>query len=139
MLQRCWQALGHEEVQKRLERQITCTLADRLKSIGLNIFSVCLVKTELPVNLQKTLIQAEQDSIEAQGRAKVLKSYFEFFGDSLPKAMPYIIQWELMNTIHKNGDPQILLTAEGLSTKPSLPLNGANRLPPVLHMQLPMQ
>ena len=133
-----WRELNREEVQKRLERHVTQTLADRLKRIGLDIFTVCLVKTELPDGLQKTLLQAEKDTIEAQGRASVLKSYFEIFGASLPTAMPYIVQWELMNTIHKNGDPTVLLTNENLSAQPQLPMNGITR-PPVFHMQLPLQ
>ncbi len=131
-----WRDLGRQQVQERLERQLTQTLADRLKTIGLDIGSVCLVKTELPLNLQKTLIQAERDQIEAQGRAAVLKEYFDIFGDSLPRAMPYIIQWELLNTIHKNDHPQLLLTAAGLSLEPPLPEAG---LPDAVYqMELPV-
>ena len=105
--------------------------------VGLEIIAICLVKTELPANLQKTLIQAEQDNIEAQGRAGVLKNYMEVFGDNLPQAMPYIMQWELMNTIHKNGDPKIFLTNENISPKIPLAMNGAT--PPLFQMQLPIQ
>lgn len=135
--QHSWRDLSREQVQKRVERQLTQTLADRLKMVGLEIVAVCLVKTELPANLQKTLIQAERDNIEAQGRATVLKNYVEVFGDNLPQAMPYIMQWELMNTIHKNGDPKILLTNETISPKIPLPTNGAT--PPLFQVQLPMQ
>ncbi len=133
-----WKELNRDEIQKRLERQFTQTLAAHLKIIGLNIFSVCLVKTELPVDLQEAIIRAERDTIEAQGRAKVLSSYFEIFGNSLAKAMPYIIQWELMNTIHKHGDPTVLLTPDSLQPKPMLPVNGTARIPS-FNMQLPLQ
>ncbi len=134
-----WRELNREEVQKRLERQLTQTLADRLKQVGLNILAICLIKTELPDGLQKTLLQAEKDTIEAQGRARVLKSYFEIFGAGLSTAMPYIVQWELMNTIHKNGDPTVLLTGEGLPAKsPQLPVNGTARSP-MYHLQVPLQ
>ena len=135
--QRPWRELSREQAQKRLERQLTRTLDDRLKMVGLEIVAVCLVKMELPVNLQKTLIQAEQDNVEAQGRATVLKNYLEIFGDELSQAMPYIIQWEMMNTVHKNGDPKILLTNESLSPKISVPTNGTT--PPSFQVQWPMQ
>jgi hypothetical protein len=98
-----------------LERQLTQTLADYLKVIGLNITSVCLIKTELPDNLQRTIVQAERDGLEPRGRASVLKEYFDIFGNNLAQAMPYIVQWELLNALHKNGQPQVLLTSSALS------------------------
>lgn len=125
-----WRELSKEQTKKRLERQFTQTLAARLKIVGLNVIAVCLIKTTLPANLQTTLIRAEQDSIEAGGRALVLKNYLEIFGDNLPQAMPYIIQWELMNTIHKNN-PQILMTATHSPAPPTLS-------EPVFQLQLPI-
>ncbi len=139
MIQYSWRDLPHEDIQKRLERQFTQTLADRLKRLGLNVLGVCLVKTELPIGLQKSLVQAERDKIEAQSRAGILQNYFEIFGNTLSNAMPYIIQWELMNTVHKNGDPKILFTAAGLTPEKSiLPLNDTTRSP-AFSMQLPLQ
>ena len=132
-----WRELSQEQAQKRLERHLTQTLADRLKMMGLDIVAVYLIKMELPANLQKTLIQAQQDNVEAQGRAKVLKNYLEIFGERLSQAMPYIIQWEMMNTVHKNGDPKILVTNESLSPKVSVPTNGTS--PPAFQLQWPMQ
>jgi len=106
-----WDGLGREGVQSRLERQITSTLAGRLKTMGLNISNVALIKTSLPPHLQHTLIRAEQDGVEAKGRATVLKEYFNIFGRDLPQAMPYIVQWELMNMLHKDGNLQLWSTA----------------------------
>jgi len=131
-----WRELSREEVQQRLERQLTQTLADRLKRIGLTVIAGCLVKTELPVQLQKSLIQAEEDIVEAQGRAAVLKSYLEIFGNNLPQVMPYIMQWELLNTIHKNN-PQILLTPAALTDKAAL--LEPNSAQPVYQLHLPIQ
>ena len=133
-----WRQLSQERAQKQLERHLTRTLADNLKMVGLGVVGVFLVKMELPDKLQQTLIQAEQDDVEAQGRATVLKKYLEIFGDKLPQAMPYIIQWEMMNTVHKNGDPKILLTHENLSPKSLVPTNGTTA-PSVFQLQWPMQ
>jgi len=136
--QYAWRQLNREDVQKRLERHLTQTLTGRLKIVGLNIMSVCLVKTELPAGLQHTLIQAEKDTIEAEARAKVLKSYLEIFGPNLTKVMPYIIQWELMTAIHKKGDPKALLTFGSISPKPVLSLN--DTVPNTIYQpQLPLQ
>ena len=130
-----WRELGKEQAKTRLERQFTQTLADRLKMIGLNVFAVYMIKVELPLNLQKTLVQAERDTIEAQGRAEVLKQYFEIFGDNLAQAMPYIIQWEMMNTIHKKGNPAVLLTSDNIFPKLPWPVNDT---PPLYQLQLPV-
>jgi len=132
-----WRELSREQAQKRLERQLAQTLADRLKIVGLDVIALCLVKMELPTNLQKSLIQAEQDNVEAQGRATVLKNYLEIFGDKLSQAMPYIIQWEMMNTVHKNGDPKILVTNESLSPKIPVPTHGT--APSAFQLQWPVQ
>jgi hypothetical protein len=134
-----WRDLNRADVQKRLERQLTQTLADRLKMVGMAVLSICLVKTELPVGLQKTLIQTEKDTIEATGRAKVLESYFDIFGANLSKVMPYIIQWEVVNAIHRNGDAKALLTSDGVTPKPVLLLNEAIPNTTYLQKQLPLQ
>jgi hypothetical protein len=131
-----WRELSREEIQQRLERQLTHTLADRLKGIGLTVIAGCLVKTELPVQLQQSLIQAEEDVVEAQGRVAVLKRYLEIFGANLPQAMPYIMQWELLNTIHRNN-PQILLTPAALADKAVL--SDPNLLQPVYQLRLPVK
>lgn len=131
-----WRDLSRDTIKERLERQLVKTLDDRLKIIGLNVFAVYPVNIELPVNLQKTLIQAERDNIEAQGRTEVLKKYLEIFGDNLAQAMPYIIQWELMNSVHKNGDPKILLTTENMQPRPTFPISGG---PPMYQLQVPVQ
>jgi hypothetical protein len=75
-------------------------------------------------SLQRTIIRSEQDGIEAGGRAKVLKEYFDIFGDRLSQAMPYIVQWELLNTLHKKGNPQLLLGASSLSLGATPASNG---------------
>lgn len=133
-----WRTLNREDVQKQLERRLTQTLNDRLKMVGLNIMNVCLVKTELPAGLQHTFIQAEKDAVEAEGRAKVLKRYIDIFGPNLQRVMPHIIQWEVINTVHKKGDAKALLASDGLSLKPVLSLNDTapNRM---YQQQLPLQ
>lgn len=133
-----WRKLNREEIQQRLERHLAQILGDRLKVVGLKIMGVCLVKTELPAGLQHTFIQAEKDAIEAEGRAKVLKSYFEIFGPNLAKVMPHIIQWEVVNAVHKKGDAKALLASDGISLKPVLSLNDTapNRM---YQKQLPLQ
>ena len=131
-----WQRLNGEEVQQRLERQLTCTLADRLQKIALDIMSVSLVKIELDEDVQRTIIRAERDVIEARGRVMVLKEYFETFGHNLPQVMPHIIQWELLNLLHKNGQPQLLLAMSGLSAQSSAP--EAELPPPVYQIKLPL-
>jgi hypothetical protein len=104
--------------------------------LGLAIIAGCLVNIQLPAQLQQTLIQAEEDTVEAQGRATVLKNYFEIFGNNLPQVMPYIMQWELLNTVHKNN-PQILLTQAALADKAALP--DPNLVQPVYQLRLPVQ
>ncbi len=140
-----WQNLAGENTRERIERQLKQTLADRLGFVALSVLSINLVKIEIPSNLQETLIFAQQEQIEARARAKVLKHYLKIFGSNLPQVMPYIIQWELLNTVHKNN-PQILLTGAGLSingavTEPALAINpvGANNSTPQYQMQLPLQ
>ncbi len=131
-----WRELGKQTIQQRLERQLTQTLADYLKVVGLTVMSVCLIRTELPDTLQQTIIRAERDGIEPRGRALVLKEYFEIFGHDLPQAMPYIVQWELLNTLQKNGKAQFLLTSSALS--PEGQPSGAGSIPPIFQMQLPV-
>lgn len=130
-----WQELGKVETQHKLERRLTQTLADALKVIGLKIIAVYLVKIELPADLQQTLIQVEQDGLEPRGRAAVLKEYFDLFGHNLPQAMPYIVQWELLNMLRKNGNPNLILTASGLSLDQD---HTPEPVPSVFQMQLPL-
>jgi hypothetical protein len=131
-----WRELGHQTMQPRLERQLTQTLADYLKRIGLNIASACLVKIELPIALQKTIIQAERDGIEPRGRASVLKEYFDIFGHDLAQAMPYIVQWEVLNTLQKSDKAHLLLTSS--VSIPDEPSPRHQPPQPVFQMQLPL-
>ncbi len=110
-----WRDLSHQPVRKRLERHLTQTLASVVKNIGLNVMTICLVKTELPIRLQKTMVQAEMDGIEARGRTAVLREYLDIFSQDLPQTMQQIVQWELLNMLHKKGDPHLLLTSSSLS------------------------
>lgn len=130
-----WSELSKAETQPKLERRLTQTLADALKVIGLKITAVYLVKIELPADLQRTLLQTEQDGLEPRGRAGVLKEYFDLFGHNLPQAMPYIVQWELLNMLRKNGNPNLILTAAGLSLGSE---HTSEPLPSVFQMQLPL-
>lgn len=132
---RPWQEINRDEVQNRMERQFVQTLGDRLKGMGLQIMVGNVIRSELPESLQRTLIQGEEDRAEASSRAKVLQSYFEVFGPNLPQAMPYIVQWEMLNTIHKNN-PQILLTPNGLLTELIHPNSGT--LGSEFQLQLPI-
>lgn len=129
-----WHELGKEAVQQRLERQLTQTVADYLQVVGLNLRSISLVNVELPAELQHTILRAERDSIEPRGRALVLKEYFDIFGHDLAQAMPYIVQWELLNSVRKNDKTQILLTNSALSLDGKSP--GTH---PYLQMLLPFQ
>ena len=139
-----WQDLNQEEVQKRLERQLAQTLADRVKMVGLKINGACFVKIQLPTNLQHTLVKAEENQIETRVRATILKDYFEIFGDNLAQAMPQIIQWELLNTLQKTN-PQVLLSAAGLTTDRPLPASAlamqrqGDGTPKMYQIQLPLQ
>lgn len=139
-----WQELGYKEVQERIERQLAQTLADRVKMVGLNVNGACLLKTELPDNLQQTLVETEANQIETRGRAAILKDYFEIFGDNLAQALPQIVQWELLNTLQKTN-PQVLLsaanlTAEGVLPRPTLALAQQGDSPPKMYqVQLPLQ
>jgi hypothetical protein len=62
-----------------------------------------------------------------------LKEYAEVFGGDLARAMPYIIQWEMVNLLRKHGNPQVLLTNSGLN------LGGqSGSLEPSTILQLPL-
>ncbi|GAB4433514.1 MAG: hypothetical protein Kow0031_15120 [Anaerolineae bacterium] len=102
--QQPWQRLSQETVQKRLERQLTETLADRLTMVGLRIINAAFVSIELPGDLQDSIVAAQQDLIRAE-------LYREIFGNNLAQAMPQIAQWELLNAIRTN--------------KPNIWLNGS--------------
>ena len=131
-----WRKLNQLEIQSRLERQFRQILATCLKSIGLKITSVCLVKIELPGTLQNTILRAERDAIEPQGRLLVLKQYLDIFGPDMAQAMPFIIQWELLNVMHKKDGQQFLFTDSALTLSQKPPgSNGA--VQPVFQMQLP--
>lgn len=130
-----WRDLKTEPAQVELEQQISQALVERLAMLALEVMAVTLVKTELDARLQKTIVGAAQDGIEAGGRAEVLKQYFDLFGDRLSQVMPYIVQWELLNTLHKKGNPQLLLAASGLSLGPALPASKTGG--PVYQMRLP--
>lgn len=126
-----WEELSQPGVQTRLERRLGQTVSEFVKVVGLRVLTVCLVKIELPSALQQTLVQVHQDSLEPRGRAQVLQEYVKIFGADLPRVMPYIIQWELMNTLHKNSQTQLLLTNSALS------LNGHTASQPVYQLPLP--
>ncbi len=130
-----WRDLGQEAVQQRLERRLTQTLATLLKIFGLNLMAVCVVKTELPADLQRTIIQAERDSLEPRGRALALKEYFDLFGHDLTRAMPHIVQWELLNLLRQNGQTNLILTGTGLALDRESA--GHEPAPPLYQMQLP--
>ena len=100
-----WEVINQESRQKRLERQLKLALSDRLSKIGVRIISLAVINIRLPGKLQRALVEVES-------RTKVLDKYRAIFGDDLIRAMPYIIQWELLGTLHKNH-PHILLNATG--------------------------
>lgn len=131
LLSYTWEELNRPGVQSRLERRLGQTISELVKVVGLKVSAVCLVKVELPSALQQTLIQVHQDSLEPRGRAQMLQEYFKIFGADLPRVMPYIIQWELMNTLHKNDHTQLLLTNSALS------LNGHTASQPFYQLPLP--
>jgi hypothetical protein len=60
-----WKALSQEAVRACLERQLTERLAASLELAGLQVTAACLVKVELPDNLQYTIIQAEKAAFAA--------------------------------------------------------------------------
>lgn len=130
-----WPDLGRQAIQERLERQLTLTLADGLQMIGLKVSGVYLVNIMLPIGLQNTLLRAEQDCIEATGRAKVLQQYFNIFGRQITQVMPHIVQWEYMNLLHKNGKSHLLLTHSNLSLAGSQSDDDPSQ--PTLQLQLP--
>jgi regulator of protease activity HflC (stomatin/prohibitin superfamily) len=130
-----WADLGRFGPQEQLEHQLAQTMSNRLAAMALKVFGFHLIKTELPGKLQQTLVQAEQDTIEAGGRAKVLKDYFSTFGGQLNEAMPHILQWEAMNLLHKNGKSHLLLTNP--SASPAT-LAGLDTGHPNLQVKLPV-
>jgi hypothetical protein len=105
-----WADLSQQSLQEQLERRSACILNERLQKIGLKVNGLYLVHSALPSGLQKALLQAEQNCIEATNRAKILQKYSEILGDRLAEMMPYIIQWEYANLLHKNGHAHLLLT-----------------------------
>jgi len=133
-----WRELKDQSIQEDLEQQLNTTLTERLKQVGLEVMAITLVKTQLDGSLQRTIIRSEQDGIEAGGRAKVLKQYFEIFGESFSQAMPYIIQWELLNTLHKKGNPQLLLGASSLSLGATTPPPDGESSPSRYQLSLPI-
>ncbi len=110
-----WRDLKNTKIQEELEQRLNDILTKRLKGLGLEILAITILKMELDSDLQKTVTQAEQNVVEAGGRARVLKTYFEIFGDDLERAMPLIKEWELLGLLHKNKNLQSLLMTEGLS------------------------
>ncbi len=131
LLNYTWAELSRPGVQPRLERHLSQIVSEFVKVVGLKVQTFCLVKVELPTTLQRTLVQAEQDSLEPRGRAQLLQEYFKIFGTDLHRAMPYIIQWELMNTLRKIESTQLLLTDSALA------LNGHSANQPVYQLPLP--
>jgi hypothetical protein len=107
-----WQDIGRENVQSRLERQLTWTLAERLRGVGVNLSGVCLIRAVLPISLEKTLLRTVQDRVDVQGRLAVLQEYQKLLGPNLPQIMPYLVQWELLTMLHRSGNLQLLSTAK---------------------------
>jgi hypothetical protein len=130
-----WPELGRQTVQEELERQLSQTLANYLQEFGLRIISVCLLKTELPDNLQETIVEAQRDGLEPRGRALALQDYANIFGPNLSQVMPYIVQWEVLSVLRKNGHSPLLLTNSALPLG-KRPLNG-DFTQPIFQTQLP--
>jgi regulator of protease activity HflC (stomatin/prohibitin superfamily) len=130
-----WRELGKQALQERLEQQLSQTLADYLKGFGLKVTSVCLVQTELPDNLQDTLVETAQEGLELRDRALALKSCADIFDGGLSQTMPYIMQWELLCLLHKKGRPQLLLNSSDLSLGEQMANGKATR--PMFQMRLP--
>lgn len=63
-----WKMLGQEPVRACLEKQLTQRLASSLALTGLQVTAACLVKVELPDNLQYAIIQAEKAAFAAPSR-----------------------------------------------------------------------
>ncbi len=137
-----WQSLAAEGAQARLERQLAQTVRERVKMVALEVVSAALVKVALPEGLQQKFVEAQQTQLDAAARAAVLQQYAEIFGPNLAQAMPLILQWELMNSIHKNN-PQFLLTSGGLNLGAKVPepaaANGQPHFPSMYQIQLPLQ
>lgn len=129
-----WRELQQEGTLARLERRLTCTLGDQMKPLGLAVREVCLIKMELPAELQRTFIQVERDSLEARGWVLALQAYADLFDQDLSRVMPLIGQWELLNILRQKGQAQLILTgsAPGSSGRPLEPD------PPVFQMHLPL-
>lgn len=115
---RDWQNLKTEEAQEGLERVIKEKLTERVQKLGLAINGVSLAKIELNSELMQTITQAEQNLVEAAGRARVLKTYLDIFGQDLPVVMPYIKDWDLLGLLHKNKNLQPMLMTTGFSGSP---------------------
>jgi regulator of protease activity HflC (stomatin/prohibitin superfamily) len=130
-----WRELGQQALQQRLEQQLSQTLADHLKGFGLKVTSVCLAHTELPDNLQNTIVETEQESLELRDRALALKACADIFDGGLSQTMPYIMQWELLCLLHKNGQPQLLCTSPALSLGEQM-FNGKGTRP-MFQLRLP--
>jgi regulator of protease activity HflC (stomatin/prohibitin superfamily) len=130
-----WRELGKQTLQQQLEQQLSQRLADYLKGLGLKVTSVCLVETELPDNLQDTIVETEQEGLELHDRALALKACADIFDGGLSQTMPFIMQWELLCLLHKNGRPQLLLSNSDLSLGQQM-TNG-KVTPSILQMRLP--
>jgi hypothetical protein len=128
-----WPELGRPEVQTRLERRLAQTVSANLRVVGLKVVAIYLVRIELPGELQRTLVQAEQDNLAARGRALVLKGYFNIFGQDLARAMPFIVQWELLNSLNKQENAQWVLANSALALNGSAP----NTAHPAYQLALP--
>jgi hypothetical protein len=61
--------------------------------------------------------------LESQGRALILKEYFDLFGHNLPQVMPYLAQWELLSKLRKDSNLDLILTSNGLSLDPIIRWN----------------
>jgi hypothetical protein len=111
------------------------TLTDDLQGFGLKVTSVCLVNTQLPDNLQNTIVETEQEGLELRDRALALKACADIFDGGLSQTMPYNMQWELLCLLHKNGQPRFLLSSSDLSLGESMFNGKVTR--PMFQMRLP--
>ncbi len=137
-----WQQLSQEATLAAVEQTLAQELDRRVKAVGLAVLSAALVKVELPAGLQQSLLEVQQNQLDATARAVILKKYLEVFGPNLAQAMPYIIQWELLNSV-KTSNPQVLLTSAGLTPGMRLPeathANGQAMGSGFYQVQLPLQ
>jgi regulator of protease activity HflC (stomatin/prohibitin superfamily) len=130
-----WRELGKQTLQQRLEQQLSQSLTNYLKEFGLKVTSVCLVQTELPDNLQNTIVETEQEGLELRDRASALKACADIFDGGLSQTMPYTMQWELLCLLHKNGQPRRWLTNSDLSL--GQPVSNGKVTRPMFQMRLP--